>query len=1138
MKEKDHLTKNSAQDQEISSRENEEAIRNARTSDWFSAFARVTNEKSETAIIIARLLHLFFKKLRAGQNLEEIYSILDVGCGEGTLSYQIAETILNEGVMLSYCGIDQDPNFVSKVITEVTMLNIKAGHFAVGDCFSEEDLSKLPNNPSFILASHIAYYAPNIKHFIDNLLKKAGKDTILTFIHASHLSNHNILRRKFSAPINTQIPNDIERSLIESSTYEIINFYFTSFFPLSCESNELKRIAYSPYEELTPGEEHIRKLLEFTAQRPMESLRNEGSLDQYLEDVYNSLMGESNNFFIWANIQFAVPRESWTLEAIRSTIREYTISPPNGELSPVNWAAYQGNLGVILEFIHDPEDEVIFSTYNLGSFITVYFAIFGALEAIEKGLDYSNYKEIMKYIAKSQFKITEWMIERIRNILEHYFARDLLTFFNSYYEQATSPGQNSLPDFNNIESIDFLFTFLPNILIKDTDYIEKMLDYICENENFALLKEILQREEKYINQHGHDEFAIVHTAARAPMKYQKIFKWLKKDYNRAFSWHRSYKENIVHEAARMSICEPANILPFLKWMWINFPELFSEKGENGVSIVHYMVNSFMPHWTEAKRYFFRRLRAFDSPRKVSYEKSQEILQKVKLANYFNWLKENTKYLLIEVDDEKRNIAHQAIDNIAEEVSIAVLEWLLDQEKMADPELDKQLLALDYQGRNIAHIAAASRKLYVLDWIKQNKPDLLEKLTFNGRSIIEIAAIFNKKITLDWAINNVPLLFNVENKKEFEQEPDPEHKTHILSRSMMFYSLKNEFEDLFEVNNWEQGINFIHLAAYYDYKFALEWALEKHEELLYLKTSIGMNIAHFAMIKNFPYTNLSCLNFIKAHIPAMLLESDNYGRNLYHYALHANEQSIYINWLRENAPNVMPYYTVPIMADGNCMYNAIIEGISRMGINSENIIDANHLRRRVYNTINQRIQEEGDDLISDIESQLINSIAERNYDGYNQGIAEALRSLENNENILSMIQSSNLAMRYIESIQENGVWGGEIELRIISSELGIRIRIYRENERFINIGLDEEAPEINLQYNHGHYDLRIPNNDHLSTLSEPQSYISDQTSSNFTIDIPIQESHEPTTNITITQDNNHEYIGLASLLPDISLFNWS
>jgi len=338
-----------------------EDLESKRTSDWFSAFVGATTEKIEIAKFLEKLIKLFVEGLPETSLKGMQCSVMDVGMGEGTLAGKIAQTLKDHCFYVDYRGIDRDGQFVAQTRAKLAYIKVDEQRIIEGDCFSQ-DLDQLPNNPSLVVVSHVAYYTPDVRGFIKSLVQKMGKDTILVFVHAPMASDHMCLRQEYGAAMNMDVTKTIKEAIetqqspplfLETQQEPILslwNLFFTSFlsFPESVSFEDLSRITSAAYENIK--EEHeltIRNLLEFIVQRPMEALREEKILGAYVEKMTKTLCREVNKFHIWTNMQIVVSRDSGFYNMVKTAVHDLIRHSDSEGFSALHIAAQKGRLPII-----------------------------------------------------------------------------------------------------------------------------------------------------------------------------------------------------------------------------------------------------------------------------------------------------------------------------------------------------------------------------------------------------------------------------------------------------------------------------------------------------------------------------------------------------------------------------------------------------------------------------------------------------------------------------------------------------------------------------------------------------------------------------------------------------------------------
>ncbi|MCD6034691.1 MAG: hypothetical protein K0R63_432 [Rickettsiales bacterium] len=330
----------------------EKVLTNDRTSSWFATFLGHTDEKKS---MHKNFFEPFFSKLKKekifGTNVKEPFTVFDVGCGEGKLSRKVAKAIHTSlGVdNILYTAIDYDEKFVN--LANLTLKDISSTKRAKnpdakepfetrkdtkysdltliptihqGSCFVETDIDKIsrsnqgkPIAADLVLASNIAYYAPNQEDFIRLLTKNLSTNGFIVLMHEAENADPNKLRKKYGAKVDTNTPGNLTTAGY-TKKLEVLTIPFESHlnFPASTtKSLHLLKTLAEGYDIPNPEIIETKKLLEFIVQRPLESINKEPSpnrtkkdpvrtrLDDYLDEVKGLLVSQNSALVIRSTFQ-------------------------------------------------------------------------------------------------------------------------------------------------------------------------------------------------------------------------------------------------------------------------------------------------------------------------------------------------------------------------------------------------------------------------------------------------------------------------------------------------------------------------------------------------------------------------------------------------------------------------------------------------------------------------------------------------------------------------------------------------------------------------------------------------------------------------------------------------------------------
>jgi precorrin-6B methylase 2 len=298
------------------------------TSTWFDTFVQHTNQKEETA----RLFYSLFTKLRRKDY--PLDKVLDIGCGNGSLSAKIVSILTQLNPLASYEAIEYDIKYVRWVLQALKETHIERHKIVLGNCFGK-DIKELSNDANIIIVSNVAYYAKDISSFCEEVIKKLKKEnSLVVFIHESSSSDMNTLRSKYGAKVQTDTVNEIEKYLRDQKV-EYYNFTIESELEFPLKSIEhIKSLAYECKLAgvTTNGLNDIQMLVEFVVQTPLFYLRGKvdrGSvgkkelgdkLNDYLTEIIDLLSKQNMTLRIKSEVQIATLSKS--VEAFKEAMGE------------------------------------------------------------------------------------------------------------------------------------------------------------------------------------------------------------------------------------------------------------------------------------------------------------------------------------------------------------------------------------------------------------------------------------------------------------------------------------------------------------------------------------------------------------------------------------------------------------------------------------------------------------------------------------------------------------------------------------------------------------------------------------------------------------------------------------------------
>lgn len=906
--------------EDLSTELGEQALVSSRTSTWFAAFVEATTEKQETASVLKRLISIFVSKLKE-TNIRDIpCSVMDIGVGEGTLAKEIALTLQNHCLRVDYKGIDIDSNFVKQTQAKLDFVKIEKHSIIHGNCFGN-DLGQLPNNPSLVIVSHVAYYTGDVKKFITSLIKKINHNTILIFIHAPTVSEHMKLRTKYGAKISTDIPKLIQEAIKEEQKpiLSLWNFLFTSFIEFPINSEAISRIANAAYESLKDKHKEFkaRNLLEFVIQRKTEELRKELTLHDYVQHMTKTLFDEVNKLHIWTNMQIVIPRDSVFFAVVRATMRDFMHYRDECGISPIHWAAYQGNLEVVETFVSTFEESVV-NCKNLGILTPLWMAIFGIMSRkncykvvdflLTYDIDAESAYACLSFSIFLKESILTTQLQKYVNSKEYNDSKDLV-FYDAEDLLISTPHNNKAPFLEDklITSINQVYWIQENIpeLLKKHYYSKKLTQCVIVNHDIEILSYLKEKNSNLLfHLFERDRKNIAHLSANVWLnidekKNVETLKWIRNNFP-AMIYEKSVYDGktIIHRCLDHIVK-----IKVLKWLWNNYRELFDEPDNDGHNPLVTFVNS-------------------DSTE--SYNK---------ICLLLDWIKVHIPYWFDYKDSTGNNILQFAItkkSGINQKFRF-LSSWFLEQE-----EYKSLLKEVNIYGANIAHTAAQWQNIDALNFISENsnlRYLLLEKDNLS-KNILHYCAqgptlednyieIHFKDVT--FSILNIIKWFQQECSQSFVEllfGRDVHGNTvihHYLKKKywilrddfLIFLHDKRYFELLLSTD--QQGNNIAHIAIVTYNKInsaPLIWIKKTIPTLLEAENVNFHNPLQYCMTnqKSNALALLDVLDWVKLYAPNLFSCVDiNYRNPLFFSILSSCCDKSTLEWFKENLPNQLEYF---------------------------------------------------------------------------------------------------------------------------------------------------------------------------------------------------------------------------------------
>lgn len=381
------MTTLSSQDSSISySSSQGERDRKDRAASWFNAYTQNTNEK---ALLARAICMLISNTLPIGP-----LTIVDFGCGNGSLVELYIKPLKDAGYKITYYGIETEPSYIEETTKLLDGLEIETT-IIDKSCFTPDVLQYLPKNPDFILASHVGYFgdptalAENIKSYI-------GECSLALFVHQSKYSMVNELRKDFSSEVHTDVPLFISNVFREFAVTELD-------LPTQCEISA--EYAAFPTTFMTKKIEQHREgesqetahKIEFLVQNTKEQIRKNGESEKLA--IAFRRIATNNKIIIWNLLQVFTKNEIYTTNA--QTAFKLISRGQGEELPYIFYAIREGNFDQINRLISKLGENILSGDF-LGIKPIVALSI-AASKFIHDAVSSEKYNRIAQNIALSAY---------------------------------------------------------------------------------------------------------------------------------------------------------------------------------------------------------------------------------------------------------------------------------------------------------------------------------------------------------------------------------------------------------------------------------------------------------------------------------------------------------------------------------------------------------------------------------------------------------------------------------------------------------------------------------------------------------------------------------------------------------------